>query len=135
MNKIKALLQSKRFAEIFRFGVNGGISFVVDYAGLYLLTEFAGIDYLISSGISFTLSVIVNYIICVKWVFEGAQNQNARSKFIFVASSVIGLGLTEFLMWALVNKMGIYYMIAKIISTIIVMIWNYIAKRWALVQK
>ena len=99
---------------------------------LYLLTEFAGVYYLISAAISFTASVAVNYLICVFWVFEGAKNTGAKAKFIFVASSAAGLLINQLIMWLLVDITGLYYMIAKIISTVIVMFWNYFMKRKAL---
>lgn len=127
-------INSKRIREIIKFVINGGVSFVVDYGILYILTEFCGVYYLISAAVSFTASVIVNYIICVLWVFEGAKNTNNRAKFIFILSSVVGLALNQILMWLFVSKFGIYYMFAKIIATILVMFWNYVAKRKALVN-
>ncbi len=54
MEKITNFIKSERFKEIFRFVINGGVSFVVDYALLYVLTEYAGLNYLLSSGCSFT---------------------------------------------------------------------------------
>jgi len=134
MNKLKNFIHSDLFAEIFRFGVTGGVCFLIDYGTLYALTEFAGINYLWSSGISFTLSVIVNYFICVKWVFKEAGKQDTQSAVIFIGSSVVGLGINQFLMWFFVEKLGIYYMIAKIFATLIVMVWNYIMKRKAVTK-
>lgn len=133
MEKIKTLLKSDRFAEIFRFGIAGGLGFIVDYGILFTFTEFLKINYLISSGISFTVSVIVNYIICIIWVFKDAKKNDSKTVILFIGSSLIGLLINQFLMWFLVEKLSIYYMFSKIISTIIVMIWNYLAKRKAVV--
>lgn len=120
---------SKRFTEIIRFGINGGISFVADYGILYFLTEIFLFHYLISSAISFTVSVIINYYICLLWVFEGAAKQSIKSKVYFVGSSVIGLLLTLFLMWLCVEIIGVHYLLSKIAVTLIVMMWNYVVKR------
>ncbi|WP_195540326.1 GtrA family protein [Eubacterium maltosivorans] len=133
MEKIKAFFKSDRFAEIFRFGIAGGLGFIVDYGILFTFTEFLKINYLISSGISFTVSVIVNYIICIIWVFKDAKKNDNKTVILFIGSSLIGLLINQFLMWFLVEKLSIYYMFSKIISTIIVMIWNYLAKRKAVV--
>ena len=60
----------KLFSQIIKFGFVGGTAFVIDAGLLFLLTEFCGIHYLISGMISFTASVIYNYILSVKWVFD-----------------------------------------------------------------
>ena len=64
--------------EILRFAIVGGASFLVDYALLYICTEWLGIHYLYSAAISFTISVIVNYWLCVVFVFTGAGKQTGR---------------------------------------------------------
>lgn len=48
MENLIRFVKSERFKEIFRFGITGSLSFVVDYALLYLLTEFGGLNYLLS---------------------------------------------------------------------------------------
>lgn len=126
----KNIIKNERFAEIFRFIVNGGICFVIDWGVMMLLMEFTSLPDWFSIGAGFTVSVIVNYIICVLWVFKGAEKQSFSSKIIFVGSSLIGLGLTELLMLILIKF--IPPAIAKVFVTGIVMIWNYLMKRIAI---
>ena len=120
-----------RLYEIARFVLVGGACFVLDYGLLYVLTEYVGLYYLLSAGISFSVSVFVNYWLCLACVFRGADAQTRRAKMLFFGSSIAGLGLNQLLMWLLVDFAPIYYMIAKLIAAGIVMILNYVLKRRA----
>ena len=75
----------KLFSQIIKFGFVGGTAFCLlmqDYC--FLLTEFCGIHYLISGMISFTASVIYNYILSVKWVFDAKKDANKTQEFYCV---------------------------------------------------
>jgi len=121
----------ERMLEIVRFCFVGGVSFLMDYGILFALTEFAGVYYLYSSAISFSITVVFNYWLCVVYVFKGAKKQSTRRAIIFFSTGVVGLGLNQLCMWFFVDVAGVYYMIAKIFATAIVTIWNYITKRKA----
>ena len=121
-----------RLYEIARFVLVGGACFILDYGLLYILTEYGGLHYLLSAGISFTVSVFVNYWLCLACVFRGADAQTRRAKMLFFGSSIAGLVLNQLLMWVLVDGLSVYYMLAKIIAAGIVTVWNYVLKRRAL---
>ena len=126
----------KLIAQIFKFGVVGGTAFLIDFGVMIALTELCGINYLISSGISFVVSVIYNYILSVRWVFEVDENGDKRKEFvIFIVLSLIGLGLNQLLMWVFVSMIHIFYMVAKIIVTAIVMLYNFITRKLFLEKK
>ncbi|MGI6108318.1 MAG: GtrA family protein [Eubacteriaceae bacterium] len=118
-----------QFEELFRFGVNGVVCFIIDWGTMMLLMTYTDLPDWFSIGAGFTLSVIVNYIICVLWVFKGAGKQGFGQQVIFVGSSVVGLFLTEILMAFFMQYMGATP--AKVIVTLIVMVWNYVFKRFA----
>ena len=127
---------NKLFSQIIKFGFVGGTAFVIDAGLLFLLTEFCGIHYLISGMISFTASVIYNYILSVKWVFDAKKDANKTQEFIvFIVLSVIGLGINQLFMWLFVDMMHIYYMLSKIIATVIVMVYNFITRKIFLEKK
>ena len=121
----------ERMLEIIRFCFVGGLSLMVDYAVLYSLTEFAGMYYLYSSAISFGVSVVFNYWLCIKFVFKDARKQTPRQAVIFFAMGFIGLLLNQLCMWFFVAVAGMHYLIAKLGATVIVTLWNYVTKRKA----
>ena len=137
-----------RTSEIIRFAVTGGVCFLVELAVLVLLKGSLGIDTLIATPIAFLVSVILNYLLCVVWVFRGTKNRGAGAKAGFLITSLIGLGLNELLMLlfrlilgedAVILTLGSrtinIYVLNKCLATLIVMIWNYFSKRAVLYRK
>ena len=140
--------KKSRAAEVIRFALTGGICFVVELAILILLKGRFGVDTLIATPIAFLISVILNYLLCVVWVFRGAKNQGAGAKAGFLITSVIGLGLNELLMLVFRLTLGEdavimmfrgreinMYVLNKCLATLIVMIWNYFSKRAVLYRR
>lgn len=116
--------------QLFRYGFVGGAAFLVDYGVLVLLTEVFGMHYLLSATISFILGLITNYLLSVVWVFNNRTLGNRWAEFaVFAIIGVIGLGLNALIMYVCTDKMGIHYMISKIISTVIVFFWNFFARK------
>ena len=65
-----------------------------------------------------------------KWVFNQGNIENKVLEFnLFILISTIGLGFTEILLYLFTDIFGIYYLISKIIAAIIVLFWNFIARR------
>jgi len=119
---------NKLFKQIIKFGIIGGMAFLIDYSLLYVFTDILGIHYLISSIISFTVSVIFNYILSIKWVFNVSENK--KNTFIFfITFSIIGLLINQIIMYVGVDIINIYYMITKIFATFIVMIFNFVTRK------
>ena len=123
------IFKNKLLNQILKFGLVGGTAFVIDYVLLYFCTEFLHIHYLISSIISFTVSVIFNYILSIKWIFDVKKKQDVKDFVIFIILSVIGLGINSLIMYVMVEKFGVYYMLSKIVSTAVVMVYNFITRK------
>ena len=134
----------KLFAQIIKFGAVGFLCFFIDYAIMVGLTELVGIPSLISSGCSYTISTIVNYILSVTIVFDADKGANKAIQFIvFVILSLIGLGINQLCMWggtawleslmeqsqALASYSQYAYMVVKIFATAIVMVYNFITRK------
>ena len=140
--------QKSRTAEVIRFALTGGICFLVELAVLILLKGGLGTDTLIATPVAFLVSVILNYLLCVVWVFRGTKNRGAGAKAGFLVTSLIGLGLNELLMLlfrvtlgedavvlTLAGREVNMYVLNKCLATLIVMIWNYFSKRAVLYRK
>lgn len=130
INKLFKQRTDNILIQMFRYIFVGGTAFVVDFFFLYFFSDICGIYYLISGVLSFIISVLVNYIMSTKWVFNQDNINNKVLEFnLFLLISTIGLVFTEILLWLFTDIFGLYYLISKIISAIIVMFWNFIARR------
>lgn len=138
---------NNRLKEVIRFILTGGISFLIEYAALIVLKEWLHIPVVAATPIAFLISVVFNYLLCVKWVFDGAEGGSRSAQLGFVITSVIGLFLNWAIMWALTALFGEdtllfalfgvevkVYMLNKVIATGLVMVWNYFTKRYVLKQ-
>jgi len=132
----------KRISEMIRFALTGGICFLVEFVCLVALKEELGLDTLIATPIAFLISVAVNYLMCVKWVWPDAKDKGNTARLGFLITSVIGLFLNEGLMLlfriafgeeqVLISIAGYgvsMYMVNKVAATLLVMIWNYFTKK------
>ncbi len=116
--------------QLFRYVFVGGTAFVVDFFFLYVFSDIFGIYYLISAVFSFIISVLVNYTMSTRWVFNQNNIENRVVEFnLFLLISTIGLVFTEILLYFFTDICGIHYLISKIISAVIVLFWNFLARR------
>lgn len=122
---------TERFGEVFRFLLVGGGCFLLEYGLLFALTEYGGLNPLVSAPIAFTVSLVVNYILCVYVVFH-AEQQSKKQMALFALTSIIGLGINQVVMWFFIDIIGIWYMFAKVVASAVVMVWNYFTKRYVL---
>ncbi len=127
---IDKIFKSKLFAQIFKFGIVGGLAFVVDFAVLTFCVEVLNLSEAIGTALGFTISVIFNYILSIFWVFDVNKEKSQKKNFVlFIVLSIIGLLITELIMWLGSKVMGIDYRIVKIIATAIVMVFNFITRK------
>lgn len=132
----EALLTGKASAttiQLFRYTLTGGVAFLADLGTLFACTEYLKIHYLVSTAAGFCVGLIINYALSINWVFSGRKMKNRFAEFsVFAVIGVIGLGLNEILMYGFTDLLGIYYVYSKLITTVIVLFWNFFARKFIL---
>ena len=121
--------------QLIRFGIVGVIAAVIEVGVLIALKEFLHFEVLIASAISFCVSVTVNYLLSMSFVFKSKKQGRLKEFVIFVLLSVGGLGLNQFILWVGVRFTTIYYLTIKIFAMIIVPIYNFITRKIFLEEK
>ena len=120
----------KLVAQIMKFGVVGVIAFFIDFGVMVFLTEVFGMNPVASATISFTVSVVFNYLASMRYVFQHREGMSRTREFvIFVVLSVIGLAINDALMWAGTELASFDYRLVKIVATAVVMVWNFVTRK------
>jgi len=126
-------LEHRVTAQLLKSVLVSLVAFAIDFAVLVLLTEAAGLHYLISAGISFLAGTTVSYVLSVTWVFPVRRfSSKAVEYIIYIAVGAIGLGLNEALLWVFTEPLGIFYMASKVIAAALIFFWNFGARKLVL---
>lgn len=124
------LKNAKSIIQFQKYLVVGGVAFLFDFGTLYLLTEKVGISYLMSAAIAFIVGLNINYVLAKFFVFKDSKIKNIEKEYMFVAViSLTGLFLNQLFIWGLTELFGIYYLVSKIISTAIILVYNFLGRK------
>jgi putative flippase GtrA len=116
--------------QFFRSGLVGGLAFAVDFAALAFLVRVAGVYYLTAAGLAFGLGLVTNYIISVLWVFDKHALKSPLVEFgLFIVLGVLGLGLTEVVLYVLTDLLSVPVLLSKGVATGITFAWNFISRK------
>ena len=115
----------------------GILATFLDIFLLFFLKEYLHFYYLLSAGISYIVGMIANYLLSNKWAFDYRLLE--KRKFlefsIFFAITLAGLVFLEIIMWVFTSLFGLYYLLSKVIATLLVFIWNFTARKIILYSK
>jgi len=125
----------KLILQIIKFGFVGVIAAIIDVGLLVILNEKIHIDVLVASAISFLVSVTVNYILSMSFVFKGKQENKLKEFVVFVCLSIGGLCINQIIMWFGINLMSFFYLWVKIFAMIFVMVYNFVSRKIFLEKK
>lgn len=141
VEKFKSKIPDNRgvIGQFLRYFVTGGLAFVVDFGFFALALYYFDIHYLVSNLIGLMAGNVVNYLLSIGWVFSSEKRTMEMHRLmeitVFVIISLVGMGLNEFLMYVCVGLLAIQEMISKVGAAIIVLLYNFFARKFILFKK
>lgn len=127
---MRAALAHPNTRQFLKFALVGFASLAVEYLFLGYFLQALSMDYLLATTIAFIISIVVNYILSMKYVFSHKENMSRKREFtIFAVLSAIGLGLNDLYMFIGVSLLNVGTMAMKLISTFFVTWYNYFSRR------
>jgi putative flippase GtrA len=130
---ILSIFKNETFTQAAKYFIVGGFCTVLDFAMLFVLTHFAGLNYVTSSIISFMSGTVLNYYLCTFWIFKVRVVENRHYEFFYYAIiTAIGLGINTLLIWSFTEFIGLYFMLSKLLATFVTYWWNFGARKYFL---
>jgi dolichol-phosphate mannosyltransferase len=122
-------------ATFARFLVAGGSAALLNLLLLWVFTSILGFWYLLSSLLSYALSMFYNFFLQRDWTFPGARGRAHRQLPQFVAVNLAGLLLNTAILYLLVDVLSIWYLAAAATASVVVAMQSYFAYRWIFVRR
>lgn len=126
----------KILTQIAKFVVTGVIATAIDWVIFYALVYLVKMDPLIAQLFSFFFSTWFNYYSNTRWVFNTTKNKT-RKRLVteFFILSAIGLGISEALLALFIKHWMMNDMLAKVLTTAVVMVFNFVTRKLFLEER
>ncbi len=139
MHKLKELISmlfksgpsEDKLIQIARFIIAGGSTATLDFILYWFIVQILGWHYILAVTISFIIASSVNYYISIQWVFFNGKFKSKLSEYlVFLFFTGLGLLLNYIILYAGIELLKINNLNARILSIIIVTIFNFVTKKF-----
>lgn len=137
MNSLRSKIsKGTLLGQFTRYLFTGGLAFIADF-GLFALCLYVfEWHYLLANLVGLIAGLILNYALSVAWVFADCKRTLEKKKFaefvIFTLIGIAGVGINQLLMFIMVGQLELLEMLSKMIAAIIVLMWNFGARKLVL---
>lgn len=112
-----------------RYAGVGAIGTVGHYATLFFLVDFVGLGAVAASSTGFLVGGMINYLLNYKFTFQSQESHTTTAPRFF-AIALGGFFLNGGAMFLFVNQIGLYYLLAQLVATGIILIWTFLANHY-----
>jgi dolichol-phosphate mannosyltransferase len=132
MRLLHGLRKPANWLQLVRFGLVGGIGFVVNVAVYTLFVHAAGVDYRVASVAAWLVAVLNNFVLNRHWTFD-ARDGHARFQAIrFLVVSLVAEAFSLLLLTLFVEGAGIAKVPAQALAVAAAMPLNFLGnKLWS----
>lgn len=112
-----------------KYVVVGLITLVIDFGVTWLLLP--SMHLVIANSLGFLLANITNFLLAHRWVFQ-SEVPTTQSTHIYIAVlaiSLVGLALSDLIVWLAISQWQMPFLISKILAAILGLVWNFGARK------
>lgn len=119
------------YSQFCRYVVVGGVSFAFDFSVLSVCVEKMGLPVLTAASAGFIVGALVNYFLCLKFVFFRRSLENFKSMelVIFLCIGLVGLLVNNLVIYSCNSVFKMDYQISKFVAAAIVLLFNFTSRK------
>lgn len=117
--------------ELVRYFIASGLALVVDLGTFSLLMRVHELGYMVAATLGFVAGATVAYLFSVVWVFDKRRLRRspAAEFLLFVIIGIAGLGVTQLVLWAGIEKLGALPEVAKLAAAGATFTFNFVVRK------
>lgn len=122
------MISTHTFKQFILFAAVGAVGTAGQYLALFILVEGGLLNKVPASVAGFAVGAVINYFLNYRFTFNSNKShREAITKFFIVA--IIGAAINTALFYMGIHLLHLYYMLAQVVATVIVLLWNFIANK------
>jgi putative flippase GtrA len=129
---LHGLRKPANWLQLVRFGLVGGVGFVVNVAVYTLFVHAAGVDYRVASVAAWLVAVLNNFVLNRHWTFDAREGRMHFQAVRFLVVSLVAEGFSLLLLTLLVESAGFAKVPAQALAVAASMPLNFLGnKLWS----
>jgi putative flippase GtrA len=116
--------------QFVKFALVGVLNTAIHYGVFYSLFEFAGLYYVLASGIGFGLAVTNSYFCNKFWTFKSRKADVRREFAKFFIVNIVSLSINLACMAVLVELFAMYPPVAQLVTIGITLVINFLGNKF-----
>ncbi|MCK5320496.1 GtrA family protein [Candidatus Parcubacteria bacterium] len=118
-----------------KYVISGCTGALVNLSTLFILTEFAHIYYLLSAILAFFVSLAVSFNLQKRWTFQNNDKKVFKQIIIYFIVTSSNLLINMALLYFLVEKLDVWYMLAQVVIYGSLSIFSFILYKFLVFRK
>lgn len=119
--------------QFLRYFFVGGTAAVVDLLVYAVLVKYGEVHYISAAFLAYMAGLSWNHLLCVFWVFDSKHHRFKELLMVFFIA-VGGILCTWLILYLLIDLAGLDPVIAKMISQVLVLFWNFSMRKFYVFQ-
>jgi putative flippase GtrA len=113
---LHGLRRPANWLQLMRFGLVGGVGFIVNLAVYALFVHSVGVDYHLAAVIAWVVAVVNNFVLNRHWTFDARDGQVHFQAMRFVVVSLLAFGCSLLLLTLFVEGAGLAKVLAQALA-------------------